>query len=231
MGAPLEWSRRDLRARERVLINRRRQALLAVAALCAAAVAGLTILVKTTPYIPLDDSVLRAIQSLDLGPLTAPFPFFRWAGGPGGTYVAAATFALVLLFNRRAWLLAVAAIAGGVWYEVLIAVAHRARPAADQVLRITEHPGATSFPSGHVIFLTIDLAVLMLCIGHRYLPAWGRLIGWMMVGAISLLIAVSRVYVGAHWPLDVVASLLVAFGWVCLVASIRRISDPAFRKN
>ena len=208
-----------------------RRSPLIVAVLCGAAVAGLTILVKTTPYIPLDDSVLRAIQSLDLGPLTAPFPFFRWAGGPGGTYMAAATIALVLLFNRRAWILAVAAIAGGVWYEVLIAAAHRARPTADQVLRITEQPGSTSFPSGHVIFLTIDLAVLMLCIGHRYLPAWGNRTGWTVVGLIALLVAVSRVYVGAHWPLDVVASLLVAFGWVCLVASIRRISDPAFRKN
>src|SRR2546427_270633 len=92
--------------------------------------------------------------------------------------MAAATIALVLLFNRRAWLLAVAAIAGGVWYEVLITVAHRARPTADQVLRITERPGSTSFPSGHVIFLTIDLAVLMLCIGHRYLPTWANRTGW-----------------------------------------------------
>src|SRR5437879_10976685 len=146
-----------------------RRSPLIVAVLCGAAVAGLTILVKTTPYIPLDDSCLRAIQSPDLGPPTAPFPFFRWAGGPGGTYMAAATIALVLLFNRRAWLLAVAAIAGGVWYEVLIVVAHRARPTADQVLRITEQSGSTSFPSGPVIFLSIALAVLMMCIGHRYL--------------------------------------------------------------
>ena len=137
----------------------------------------------------------------------------------------------MLLFNRRAWLLAVAAIAGGVWYELLIVVAHRARPTADQVLRITEQPGSTSFPSGHVIFLSIDLAVLMLCIGHRYLPAWANRTGWTVVGLIALLVAVSRVYVGALWPLDVLASLLVAFGWVFLVASIRRISDPAFRKN
>src|SRR5438445_3782512 len=199
--------------------------LLVIAAACAAAVAGLTVLVRTTPYSALDDAVAKAIQSLDLGPLAAPFPFFRWAGGPGGPYMAAATIALVLLFNRRAWLLAILAIAGGVWYEALLALAHRPRPTVDQVLRITEHPGATSFPSGHVIFLTIDLAVLMLCIGHRYLPAWGRVIGWAVVAAIALLVAISRVYVGAHWPLDVVASLLVALGWVCLVASIRRISD------
>ena len=145
--------------------------------------------------------------------------------------MTAATIALVLLFNRRAWLLAAMAIAGGVWYEALLLLANRPRPTADQVLRIAEHPGATSFPSGHVIFLTIDLAVLMLCIGHRYLPAWANRTGWTVVGLIALLVAVSRVYVGAHWPLDVLASLLVAFGWVCLVASIRRISEPAFRKN
>src|SRR5207247_455065 len=116
--------------------------LLVIAAACAAAVAGLTVLVRTTPYIALDDAVAKAIQSLDLGPLAAPFPFFRWAGGPGGPYMAAATIALVLLFNRRAWLLAILAIAGGVWYEALLVLAQRPRPTADQVLRITEHPGA-----------------------------------------------------------------------------------------
>src|SRR2546430_17537915 len=117
-----------------------RRSPLIVAMLCGAAVAGLTILVKTTPYIPLEDSVLRAIQSLNLGPLTAPFPFFRWAGGPGGTYMAAATIALVILFNRRAWLLAVGAIAGAVWNKDLIVAAPRARPTADPVLRTTKQP-------------------------------------------------------------------------------------------
>ena len=195
------------------------------------AVAGLTALVKSFPYIALDDAVLRAIQSVDLGSLAAPLPVFRWAGGPGGLYMTAATILLVLVFNRRAWLLAVTAIVGGVWYEALIALAHRPRPTAEQVLRITEHPGATSFPSGHVIFITINLAVLMLCVGHRYLPARGRAIGWAVVAAIALLVAISRVYVGAHWPTDVLASLLVATGWLCLVVCVRRISDPALGKN
>ena len=206
---------------------RLRLPLLFVAAACIAAVAFITVWVRSMPYIPLDDTVLRAIQSVEFGPLTAPFSFFRWAGGPGGPYMTAATIVLVLLFNRRAWLLAAMAVAGGVWYEALLALAHRPRPTVDQVLRITEHPGATSFPSGHVIFITINLAVLMLCLGHRYLPRWGLAIGWAVVAAIALLVAISRVYVGAHWPLDAAASLLTAAGWICLVVSIRRISDPA----
>ena len=49
--------------------------------------------------------------------------------------MTAATIVLVLLFNRRAWLLAAMAVAGGVWYEALLALAHRPRPTVDQVLQ------------------------------------------------------------------------------------------------
>ncbi len=41
---------------------------------------GLTVLVKTSPYIAFDDAILRAIQSLDLGPLTAVGVTYSSAG-------------------------------------------------------------------------------------------------------------------------------------------------------
>src|SRR5256886_17378966 len=63
--------------------------LLLAPALCALAGAGLAFLVKTTPYIPLDAASARAIQSIDLGPLTSLFPLLSWAGGPGGPVVTA----------------------------------------------------------------------------------------------------------------------------------------------
>src|SRR5205823_13833748 len=109
--------------------------------------------------------------------------------------------------------------------------AQRPPPTGGQRPRITAGSRAPGYPSGHVIFLTINLAVLVLCIGHRYLPTKGQVIAWAITGAIALLVAISRVYAGTHWPLDVIASLLVVVGWLCLVVSIRAISDPAFRKN
>jgi len=71
----------------------------------------------------------------------------------------------------------------------------------------------------------------MLCVGHRYLPRRAIPIGWAVVGAIVLLAAMSRVYAGVHWPLDVLASILIAGGWLAFVTSIRWISDRALDKD
>ena len=199
--------------------------LLAVAIACAVAVAATTAIVVMHPYLSFDATIQRDIQATNLGPITLTFPFLTWLGGPGGIYMQVSVFLLVLLLNRRAWVLAVAAFAGGLWYPIIVNLVNRPRPAAGEILRVTEHPGSTSFPSGHLIFITISAAVLMLCIGHRFLPRWARPIGWALVAALVLAVGLDRIYVGAHWPTDVLAGVLIALGWLALVASIRRISD------
>jgi undecaprenyl-diphosphatase len=202
--------------------------LLVVAILAALAVGVITGIVVMHPYLSLDATVERDIQATNLGPLPLTFPFFTWLGGPGGIYMQIVVIVLVLLLNRRAWILAVAALAGGLWYEVIVHLVNRPRPTVAQILRVTEHPGSTSFPSGHLIFITISAGVLMLCLGHRYLPRWARPIGWAVVAAIVAAVALDRIYAGTHWPSDVLAGLLIAVGWLTLVVSVRRISDRAF---
>lgn len=205
--------------------------LLAVAVVAWVVVAVLVAVVIANSYWPLDDSVDRSIQAFNWGPLTLTFPFFTWLGGPGGIYMQVVAFLLVLLLNRRAYLLALAALAGGLSYLIIVNIVNRPRPTIGQVLRITEHPGSTSFPSGHLIFITISAALLMLCIGYRYLPRWAIPIGWVVVAAIVLAVGVDRIYVGAHWPSDVLAGALIAVGWVALVTSVRWISDRAIHRD
>lgn len=70
-------------------------------------------------------------------------------------------FLLILLFNRRAWLFAVGAALSAAWYELGTHLVDRPRPTT-QVLQVTEHPGASSYPGGHTIFIvTVTTAVLL----------------------------------------------------------------------
>ena len=64
------------------------------------------------------------------------------------------------------------------------------------------HRSGPSFPSGHV---TNNMTVaIVLALFYR---RWGRLY-FLFVGAIGW----SRIYLGAHWPSDVLATLLLAAG-------------------
>ena len=201
--------------------------LLAVAIAAAVAVGLITGVVVMHPFLSLDATVERDIQATNLGPLTLTFPFFTWLGGPGGIPMQIVVILLVLLLNRRAWFLALAALAGGLWYEAIVHLVNRPRPVVGQVLRVTEHPGSTSFPSGHIIFITISAAALMLCLGHRYLPRWARPIGWAVVAGIVVAVGLDRIYAGTHWPSDVLAGLLIAIAWLSFVVSLRRVTDRA----
>ena len=205
--------------------------LLAVAIAATVLVGIITGIVVMNPYLSIDATLERDIQATNLGPLTMTFPFFTWLGGPGGIPMQIVVILLVLLLNRRAWALALATLAGGLWYEVIVHLVNRPRPTVDQILRVTEHPGSTSYPSGHLIFITISASVLMLCLGYRYLPRWAIPIGWAVVAAIVLTVGIDRIYVGAHWPSDVLAGISLAVAWLALVTSLRWFSDRALERS
>jgi undecaprenyl-diphosphatase len=216
--APIRVRRKGIAVRGRLL----------VVAIATTVVFGiLTAVILMNPYLSIDATVDRDIQGMNWGPLALTFPFLTWLGGPGGLYMQAVVLALVILLNRRAWVLALAAFAGGLWYEVVVHIVNRPRPIPSQILRVTEHPGSTSFPSGHLIFITISAGVLMLCVGYRYLPRWARPIGWIAVAAIVIATGIDRINGGAHWPSDVIAGILIATAWLSFVVSVRWISDRA----
>jgi undecaprenyl-diphosphatase len=198
-----------------------------VAALCALAAAILAVYVAGHPYIPEDVTIERDIQATNWGPLTLTFPIFSWIGDAKGAVLEGIVFVLVLVFNRRAWILALAAALTGLWYVLLSHLIIRVRPTTPEVLHVTEHPSASSFPSGHTIFVATVATVLMLCLGRRFLPRWAQPVGWALVVLIVLANAISRVYTGAHWPTDVLAGILIAVAWLAFVVSVKGISDRA----
>jgi undecaprenyl-diphosphatase len=86
----------------------------------------------------------------------------------------------------------------------------RARPfAVDASITVIDaKPQTASFPSGHAA-----MAVAYAMAGSRLLPGSGWI--WWPLAA---LVAVSRLYIGVHWPSDVLGGALLGFlsGWFVL---------------
>ena len=199
----------------------------------AAAFTVLAMYVAMHPFIPGDAVVERDVQSVAWGPIAFTFPVYSWIGDAKGFFAELVAFAAILVLNRRAWLVAAGAAASALWYLLLSHLVLRPRPTTATVLRVTEHPGASSFPSGHTIFTCTIVVILIVCLGYRYLRGWGRVAAWIAGGAIIAGNVLDRIYTGAHWPSDVLAGLLVAGAWLSLWLSWgpvwRRIEQPRRR--
>src|SRR4030067_2596357 len=73
-------------------------------------------------------------------------------------------------------------------------------------------PPDFSFPSGHVVFYTIFFGLV--AIYSKYLPNLsnsGRKILFAVSGFLIVLVGISRVYLGVHWPTDVIGGYLLGF--------------------
>lgn len=122
-----------------------------------------------------------------------------------------------------------AAVVGGVLLlEVILKPAFgNARP---ELFPRTVEASGYSFPSGHALRGVGVFGFLAAVAAAR---GWGRRqYGWWLVSVICAGLAVgvcwSRVYLGVHWPTDVIAGGLAAAAWVasCLVARQYAMTRP-----
>lgn len=202
-----------------------RPPLLALALLCLLGMVADTWLAVTRTYLPFDPPLTRAIQSIGFGPLTAWFNAYTWLGGLRQFAAAVVAIGLVFVFNRRATLLMAAGALSGVLYQAMNLLIARPRPDQHLVHVLVQTPGY-GYPSGHAAFFTSFSVLLLYCLGSRYLGAAGMTAGWFLVVAIVGGACVSRIYLGVHWPSDVLGGLFLGTGLTAFALSWRRISDP-----
>jgi len=128
---------------------------------------------------------------------------------------------LVMLSKRGAAVLVLASVSGGTVLSYLLKAAFD-RPRPDLVPH-----GATvytaSFPSSHamlsaVVYLTLG-ALLARVQPRRRLKIYLLCVPILITAAVGL----SRVYLGVHWPTDVLAGWCAGAGWaaVCWLAALR----------
>lgn len=133
-------------------------------------------------------------------------------------FTIAALAALLFLRMRREAVLLLATLASGLLVELgLKLLVGRPRP---QIVPHLTEAGGMSFPSGHSFNSALGFIAVALAFATFSAE---RSVRWTIVGAavaMSLVVAWSRVWLGVHFPTDVIAGWLGGAGWAFLAAAL-----------
>jgi undecaprenyl-diphosphatase len=164
-----------------------------------------------------DRSVREAVHSFAAPALTRVMLALTFVGTTGFMAIVGAAFVWWLIktsrFRDAVWLIALQ-ISAHLVLQILQFAFHRPRP--DPFFGLAK-PTSYSFPSGHALLSTVfylSLAILMT----------GRLAVRMGAALLALFIGLSRVYLGVHYPTDVLAGFAAGVFWLSVWLSSPRAS-------
>jgi undecaprenyl-diphosphatase len=123
--------------------------------------------------------------------------------------IAFAAFAWLRWQRAAVWL--AVAMAGALALDMTLKYAyHRTRPTA--FFGVAPH--SYSFPSGHALCSFCFYGVLAGLLSARTKSLAWRLFIWIFAAVLVIAIGLSRIYLGVHYPSDVIAGYLAATVWV-----------------
>ena len=124
--------------------------------------------------------------------------------------------AIYLIASRKphAALLLVGAVVSGTVLSELLKLGF-SRPRPDLVSHMVDVQSA-SFPSGHAMVSAVAYLTLGTLLARAHEKRSTKIIVMTYAIILTLLIGVSRVYLGVHWPTDVLAGWALGAAWAAL---------------
>lgn len=177
------------------------------------------LLVITNNIAWFDDAIISLVQGLENDRLTSCMKFLSFIGSSLMSvmiFVLVFLFLMIVLKHRRELIMFLVTVGGSeLWNLILKNIIQRARPNTHRLVEIT----GFSFPSGHSMaaFALYGAITFLL---WRHIPQYAGRIAMITAGiALTLLIGISRIYLGVHYPSDVIGGYAASATWlmICIV--------------
>jgi undecaprenyl-diphosphatase len=203
----------------------------AVAIVCTYAFAKLAGHVQSGGTQAFDDAVMSWIAAHQ-NPLVQQTMIEVTALGTG-VVVAMVEFvgALFLWLNKHkhsALLLIIASFGGIILNNLLKLGFGRPRP---QIFEWGTYASSSSFPSGHAMSSVIVYGTVAYLAARLQRRPASRLLTLGFAAVVILLICVSRLYLGVHYPSDIAAGLIIGLAWAGFCMAILEVAQLYAKRN
>ncbi|MGG4044050.1 MULTISPECIES: phosphatase PAP2 family protein [Paenibacillus] len=163
-----------------------------------------------------DQSIINAVQGMENEGLTRIMKGFTFLGSSLVATllsVIAFLFLWLVLRHRKELLMFLLSVGGSeIWNIIIKNWMQRQRPNTHRLIEIS----GFSFPSGHSMAAFALYGTLTYLL-WRHIPSLAGRIAMIVIGvALTLLIGISRIYLGVHYPSDVFGGYLASATWLML---------------
>ena len=222
----------DQQARPARSVRALRAVALAVAVALPVALLGLLVREQFDPLIRFDQTVIR--QATDFTRATGLADFFivvqevsqpKWLHLVG-TLVCLWAWRAKDLRNRALWAFATLMVGWFIGWAAKLLV-QRARPVVEDPV---SHADGYSFPSGHALNIAVWASVMVFLL-WPLLSGTARRVAVVVAALVVLLVGSDRMFLGAHFPSDVLAGVLLGLGitfssWIGFIGKTAVTSSP-----
>jgi membrane-associated phospholipid phosphatase len=176
-------------------------------------------LITGDPLVLIDEIISELFRSNATSKFTVGMQFVSALASATAVIIIYVAMSLIFLWKREWYweLTLLLVVAGGILLNIVLkGLFDRARPGWADPLMALSDPG---FPSGHTMMATIVYGFLAVYLMLR-IESWTAR-SFIVILTISLifLIALSRMYLGAHYLSDVLAAMAAGLAWLALCLS------------
>ncbi|WP_438313722.1 phosphatase PAP2 family protein [Sporosarcina sp. FA9] len=176
--------------------------------------------ISTESIVGFDRTVINFVQGTETPWLTTALKGFTWIGS--AYFVAPIGFLIVcylyfiLQYRHQAVLFATVMIGTVIVNFLLKIYFKRERP---EIHKIMEANGF-SFPSGHTMMAFSLYAIIAYIAWRNIRTMLSRILLFLFAATMIVVIGMSRIYLGVHYPSDVIGGMAASALWVTIAISV-----------